>query len=50
MELSDRVAELYKHIMRLYGKPELAKRIRAIEREFGLDAMYRGGKPELKRS
>lgn len=40
MDLSDRVAELYKHIMRLHGRPDLARKIRAIEREYGLDKMY----------
>jgi len=40
-ELSDRVAELYKHITRLLGRPDLAKMIRATERKFGLNLMYR---------
>ncbi len=44
MELSDRVAELYKHIVRLLGRPDLAQMIRATEREFGLNLMYRRGK------
>jgi hypothetical protein len=44
MELSDRVAELYKHIVRLLGRPDLAKMIRATEREFGLNLMYRKNK------
>lgn len=44
MNLSDRVAELYKHAMRLLGRPDLAKKIKEIEREFGLDLMYRKSK------
>lgn len=40
-ELSDRVAELFKHFVRLLGRPDLAKTIRATEKEFGLNFMYR---------
>lgn len=46
IELSDRFTELFKHFTRLLGRPDLAKRIRKIEEEFGLDAAYRKGKRE----
>lgn len=46
MELSDRFAELFKHFMRLLDRPDLADRIRKIEKEFGLDKTYWKGKPK----
>lgn len=41
MELSDRYAELHKHITRLLGRPDLAKQTKTIERNYGLDKFYR---------
>jgi len=41
MELSDRYAELHKHITRLFGRPDLAKQTKMIEREYHLDKFYR---------
>jgi hypothetical protein len=43
MQLSDRYAELHKHIVRILGRPDLAKQTRKIEREYGLDQFYRKG-------
>jgi len=43
MELSDRYAELHKHMFRVLGRPELAKQTKEIEREYGLYRFYRKG-------
>jgi hypothetical protein len=52
MQLSDRYAELHKHIVRILRRPDLARQTRKIEREYGLGQFYSKGRRrvEAKRS